>query len=92
VLLDFLANALLGILGTGIQVMLGEYYPRQLPGIFNHFWHIDHRANIDSTVADEYPDAFGFPHIAFFGVFLGSQGTGQHQARLRPGRRHRKLQ
>ncbi len=55
VLFDDLLHLILGILGTGKQILLGMDDVGQLFGIFGHPFDIHHTGDVHPAVADEYP-------------------------------------
>ena len=57
ILLNPLPNALLGVLRTGVQIVLGEDYSRQTGSIVDHLRNLHHTPNVDPTMTDKdaYP-------------------------------------
>ena len=55
-LLDHLLDPLLGILRAGEEILFNKGDAGEAPGVFHHLRDINHPADIDSAVADEYPD------------------------------------
>ena len=86
----FLYNArqlVLGVLGTGEQVLLNIGHVGQALGVFRHLWAVDHAGDVGAAVADENPDAgrlVGYIHLRDMGLFLGHFAAhgGQKSPRL----------
>jgi hypothetical protein len=68
---DLLLHQFLGILRTGVEVILHMDDARQCSGIFGHCRDVHHSPDIDPAMADKDPNTRPFIiHVLFRNVFL----------------------